>query len=347
MLKPLTKMPKPVSLFFRFCRSKLPNPRMLCWKYAKFFGQTITIGTAQGRFTIRTDDEVIGKHFFIDGQYELDLIRKAEKLIEEVGCVVERNNGVVIDVGANIGFTSITLLLDAFAIGAVAVEPAPINYSILRENIKLNQLENSILSIQTAISSDEGKLKLELNDTNFGDNRIKLQNATPIIKALPGEKLNSAITVPSITLDRIGEIIAEKNIGVPKLLWIDVQGHEGYVFQGGKQVLSTGLPTVSEIWPYGILRSGMTLEQFCEITSNYWSEFWVLRRGRFIKYHIRLLIQFLYELGCDGEYDNVVFTRTVDEGETEDSADTEKDILGPKELLPEIVARKPLTQRTV
>ncbi len=341
MLKPLTRIPKPVSLLFRFCRSKLPNPRMLCWKYAKCFGQTITIGTAQGKFTIRTDDEVIGKNFFIDGQYELDLIRKAERLIEEVGCVVEKNSGLVIDVGANIGFTSITLLLDAFAKGAVAVEPAPMNYSILRENIQLNQLENSILSIQTAISSDEGNLKLELNDTNFGDNRIKRQNATPIIKALPGEKLGSVVTVPSITLDRIGEIIVEKNLGVPKLLWIDVQGHEGYVFQGGKQVLSKGLPTVSEIWPYGILRSGMTLEQFCEVTSSYWSEFWVLRRSRFVKYEIRLLIHFLYELGCDGDYDNVVFTKTVNGGESQVSADTERDTLGPRELLPEIVAWKP------
>ena len=66
----------------------------------------------------------------------------------------------------------------------------------------------------------------------------------------------------------------------PALIWIDVQGYEGFVYRGAGGTLAGGLPTVSEVWPYGILRAGMTLEEFCNIVNGIWSDYWVYRRQR-------------------------------------------------------------------
>jgi hypothetical protein len=59
----------------------------------------------------------------------------------------------------------------------------------------------------------------------------------------------------------------------------------------------------------------MVPERFCAIAERFWSEFRVLRRGRFVRYPIGMLGNFFEELGPDGEFDNVLFTgRAKDAG---------------------------------
>ncbi|MEL6304253.1 MAG: hypothetical protein AAFQ20_05625, partial [Bacteroidota bacterium] len=87
-----------------------------------------------------------------------------------------------------------------------------------------------------------------------------------------------------------------------------VQGHEGYVFQGAPKILSKGIPVISEVWPYGLKRSGMTNQQFCEIVEKYWSHYHVLRDNDFVQYPIGQFNAFLEELGEHGDFDNVIFT---------------------------------------
>lgn len=36
------------------------------------------------------------------------------------------------------------------------------------------------------------------------------------------------------------------------LLWMDVQGYEGFVLEGGMNILSKKPPLVIEFWPYGL-----------------------------------------------------------------------------------------------
>ena len=91
-------------------------------------------------------------------------------------------------------------------------------------------------------------------------------------------------------------------------MWIDVQGYEGYAFLGAKNLLSKGIPVVSKIWPYGIARAGMTQEQFCKIAENFWMNYYVMRRGKFVRYPIHTLGILFEELGYDGGYDNIIFT---------------------------------------
>jgi hypothetical protein len=39
-------------------------------------------------------------------------------------------------------------------------------------------------------------------------------------------------------------------------LWIDVQGYEGFVLDGGRETLRYNPPLVMEFWPYALERSG-------------------------------------------------------------------------------------------
>ena len=97
----------------------------------------------------------------------------------------------------------------------------------------------------------------------------------------------------------------------PSLLWVDVQGYEGYVFRGGQSRLSQGVPTVAEVWPYGIRRAGMQLAEFTDIVGCIWTDYWVYRRQRFTRYPISVFDRLLEEIGSDGGFENVIFTRSV------------------------------------
>lgn len=127
------------------------------------------------------------------------------------------------------------------------------------------------------------------------------------------ERERPVTTVHGDTLDNLLAKIAESFTRDIAVVWIDVQGYEGYVFKGACELLSTGIPVVAEIWPYGIARTGMTIEEFNELVTGIWSSFWV-RRDRefgpkgFIRYPIVAFSSFLEELGPDGGADNVIFT---------------------------------------
>jgi hypothetical protein len=85
-----------------------------------------------------------------------------------------------------------------------------------------------------------------------------------------------------------------------------VQGYEGYVFRGASAFLSKGVPTVTEIWPEGIRSAGMSLEAFTDIVKSKWSDYWVLRGERFIRYPIAMFDRYLEEIAF--EDGNVIFT---------------------------------------
>ena len=67
------------------------------------------------------------------------------------------------------------------------------------------------------------------------------------------------------------------------LVWVDIQGHEGQFFEGARHFLSQGTPVVSEFWPYGIKRSGMSADQYCRILSELFTHFYVLAGEPFQK----------------------------------------------------------------
>jgi hypothetical protein len=66
------------------------------------------------------------------------------------------------------------------------------------------------------------------------------------------EEARATVRVPSLKLDDV----AQPTKGCKELIWVDVQGYEGYVLAGATQWLAAGVPVCTEFWPYGLKRSG-------------------------------------------------------------------------------------------
>jgi FkbM family methyltransferase len=279
------------------------------WRTLSTFRKTLTVATKQGRFRVRTGGmESIGRSLYCKGHYEFDFFSRALQFLRTSGLCLPRGEGTILDVGANIGVISIGALHNGEFERAVAVEPEPVNFSLMTGNVTLNGLGGRMVSLPYALGSENGEIQLELSENNFGDHRVRTaSDAPPAAKELFGESARQVIRVRAIPLDSMVEELPAAYAESIRLVWIDVQGYEGTVFQGARRLLSRGIPVVSEIWPYGMERAGMSKERFCTLAGSVWKSYSVLRKDRFIRYPIEILDLFFDELGPHGPHGNVVF----------------------------------------
>jgi len=222
--------------------------------------QTLNIEGVNGRFRISTADEQIGHCIFLRGECEYGKVKYMLEFLRSRNLIPEVGKGTMIDAGAHIGEVAISLLVRNEFERAIAVEPEPKNYELLCYNVEQNGLDGRIETHDCALSDREGEILLELNTVNTGDNRV----------CRSGKSDWPTTTVKTRTLD---SIVAGRKID---LVWMDVQGHDGWAIKGGTELFSTGLPFVDEIWPYGVARSGMDLEEYIGLMQSHWPSFYFM-----------------------------------------------------------------------
>ena len=194
---------------------------------------------------VHSADNGIGKIVFATGEYDF------QKFILAIDLCNKNLNGrkkptILIDAGANIGTICIPAVARGFVQRAVAIEPEPRNCRLLRANIALNDLSNSILVHECALgASSDVELVLEINDTNFGDQRIRVNTED-------GIELKNTVHVQSATLDGLCPPVDYPD----SLLWMDIQGYEGFALLGGTELLKSRIPLIVEFWPYAMKRAG-------------------------------------------------------------------------------------------
>lgn len=280
----------------------------MCWDINGKFRKSVTVSTKQGVFTVLLADNAISRSLYCHGQYELDLMSKTMKFLRSIQKCPPKGEGTIVDIGANNGVISIGALHTGELEKAIAIEPDPQNFSLLQRNVNQNGLKDRFICLPYAVSHQKGEILFELSETNFGDHRVR---TTPDLinsaAELHHESERRVITVQSDQLDSLLSNLPETVTRTIALIWVDVQGYEGYVFMGAGNLLSKGIPVVTEIWPYGLRRAGMSQEQFCGIAKSVWTHYWVMRRGRFVRYPINMLDIFFDELGYDGNHENVIF----------------------------------------
>lgn len=297
-LKLFPKILKQFSLLFRIG----------LWNINRQFRDSVTVTTRQGIFTLPTHvNDPLSKILYTRQEFELDLISSAMQHIRELRSF-PKGKGTLLDVGANNGVISIGMLTTGELDKAIAIEPEPQNFSLLKQNIKENHLESAITCLNYAVADSKSVLEFELSQNHFGDHRVRKSIVSENGSELFGESGRQIITVDADTLDNLIANLDDKIDKEISVVWVDVQGYEGYVFAGAKKLLSSGVPVVVEIWPYGLERAGMSKDEFCTIVGDIWSFFWVKRRGKFVKYPIEIFYTFIDELGYEGDFDNVIFT---------------------------------------
>ncbi len=276
------------------------------WQIHRRISKFTVVKSQQGTLGIRLSaNDYLGKHLYTRGNYELDIVNDVITFLRNQGKIPQKGKGCVVDIGANNGVISIGMLYGGEFQYAVAIEPEPINFTLLVENIQRNQLSAAMIPLQYAVSDKSGELEFELSEDNSGDNRVRVSNINALEKFNESQRQTLKVKAENldVLLAQVPEHIAE-NIS---LLWLDVQGYEGYVFAGAKDIFSRGIPVVTELWPYGIYRSGMTKEQFCHIVGKIWSSYWIRTTEGFVQYPITNLPAFFDKLGNDGNFDNIIF----------------------------------------
>jgi FkbM family methyltransferase len=129
-----------------------------------------------------------------------------------------RKDDVFLDVGANLGHYS---LLASGVCGAesVSVEPVVKTYDQLIRQLKLNELDEMVTTLNIGVSSEEGELYFS---TDMGPmNRVV------------NEEYKNAERIKVMTID---SIVNDKDI---RLIKIDVEGYENHVLNGCERIMST------------------------------------------------------------------------------------------------------------
>jgi FkbM family methyltransferase len=238
----------------------------------------VTIKTDNGLLSCSSRDWLIGKHLFVRRNYELDFIKNSIEFLQSEGLLKTGKNRAVVDIGANLGMICIALLRERFFERAVAFEPSPRNFRLLRKNVAQNDLSDKIQCFSMALSSENKKIEFEIDETNSGDSRVRKTVGSGELK----EHKRRTVSVEAKTFDaflRENKTIEPNEID---LFWIDIQGHEGHFFKGAQEFFQKyKIPVINEFWGYGILRSGITREEYCETIGATFEKFYYWTENQF------------------------------------------------------------------
>ena len=190
-------------------------------------------------------DKVIARDVFIEKvPFDFDKFKLGVSLLDP-----NHQRTTLIDIGANIGTICIPAITRGIFKNAIAIEPEPFNFKILNSNVILNNLSEKIELHNVALGDSQDEFVIfELSDINYGDHRVQGKNAVELMN----ESSRKTLKVKSTTLNHLVKGINTADI----VIWMDVQGFEGYVLAGASDVLSKQVPICIEFWPYGLKRSG-------------------------------------------------------------------------------------------
>jgi FkbM family methyltransferase len=159
-----------------------------------------------------------------------------------------RGGGVYLDIGANIGLTTIPIAQQRPSVACFAFEPEPATFRNLSTNVAANCAHGNVKLFQTAVFDRCAEVKFELAPNNLGDHRIRLRDSS--VNRL-GEDERRTITVPAAPLDQLVD-----EIHGPLAVKIDTQGAEPFVVAGGTRTLANADLLVMEWAPYYMARMG-------------------------------------------------------------------------------------------
>ncbi|MGH9042813.1 MAG: FkbM family methyltransferase [Acidimicrobiia bacterium] len=202
-----------------------------------------------GEIVIDATDDEVGRTVFLTGGYEREHMAAA---VRHLGYAGHPPAGrVFVDVGANIGTSTLDALLQ-FGFGhAVCFEPDPHNARLLRMSALLNDLGDRVAIHQVAVSDEDGTAVLHRSLRNSGDHRIAsaAANGSGEKQAVLCRRLDAFVEVGALDPDAVG------------LVWIDTQGHEPHVLRGAGSLLAAGVPVVVEYCPWVLLDGAAHLEE--------------------------------------------------------------------------------------
>jgi FkbM family methyltransferase len=162
---------------------------------------------------------VVGRRILRTGELDSVLTPLVRSLIES-----QPRPGWFIDVGANLGWYSVSLASSSGVTGVVAIEPEPHNHELLQDNVRMNGLDRRIRIANCAVGRETGTATMHLYR---GSNRGRHSMATDHEGRGSGR-----IEVP---VRRLDDVLAEAGLAEAPIAAIkmDVEGFESEAIAGG------------------------------------------------------------------------------------------------------------------
>jgi len=184
------------------------------WGRQKTFNALIE-GKNNVKYYIPNIKEAIGFDLFVNGEYETDNINFIVARIPE--------NGVFIDVGANIGAITISIAKQRPDARIIAIEASPRVFEYLSKNVEINNCANVEILNNAIAEEDDRNVPFYSPEELFGKGSL-----SPVFTDKPE-------MVQTITLDSL-----HKKNTFPKVdfIKVDVEGFEKMIFLGGAELLS-------------------------------------------------------------------------------------------------------------
>lgn len=197
--------------------------------------------TRHGRMDIRHPQDYISRHLIEKGEHEWYVV----ELLAAQLC--EDQPGIVLDVGANQGTTTLPIAAQFPSHTVHSFELQPYVCEILKENISLNQLTNVVVHpFGLANSNTDMYVKQYHYDTvsNMGAFSIN-----PLVWQHSAESQGTGNQSVQVRVQRLDDMTFDQPI---RLIKLDAEGSEYDILQGGIRTLEAhGWPTiVYELWGY-------------------------------------------------------------------------------------------------
>jgi FkbM family methyltransferase len=203
---------------------------------------------------------------FVRGYFDEQTVLGMEEALAQHAGIATIASLRVLEIGANIGTETVSLLMRHGIERVLAIEPDTENARFLRANLALNGVQDRVTIYEIALSDIDGTVVLERSEDNWGDHRVRAGGSFG--PDLHGEGLRATAEV---TARRLDSLIAAGEVDLEEidLVWMDAQGHEGHILSGAERLLASDTPIVTEYWPYGLRRVG-ALESFHELVAAHY-----------------------------------------------------------------------------
>lgn len=148
-------------------------------------------------------------------------------------------NGVLLDVGANIGI--MTHFMNAHSSHVLAIEPLPENLRALEYMKKrFNWMGVQILPV--AVGAESGEVEMVMPEVE----KVRKQGLSHVVHdSITEFNLGRRMKVPMKTLDELALNLSSSVVGIK----MDVENFEFFALKGGEQLLRRDKPIVyTELW---------------------------------------------------------------------------------------------------
>lgn len=242
------------------------------------------------KFLVHPGDMAVGRTLINKGVYSDKELSIIKNLVD--------NKSTVIFIGCHIGSLSIPIAKHVSKI--YMIEANPFTYDLLEKNIKLNNINNSIL-IETAASDENGETEFLQNIVNSGGSKIKP-------KKLKYNYIYDSPRATTVKKSRIDDLIDEPEVS---LIFMDIEGSEYFALKGMQNLLSKCKVLIIEFLPDHLKNvSGVSVQEFVKQLSSHFDNLEIKELNKF--YHNKNFntpLQYMFDNNISSE--GLIFSKSV------------------------------------